>query len=169
MSRFSYAEVGATRDDVLPRGYNHLRYRTRIGDASAMAAAAEAVLTFAPQRAAGVRIEAEGPRAVEGMAVTSLLGLGPLRIAAPCLVVWVEDAPQRAGFAYGTVDGHPECGEESFVVAVAGDAVWFEMTAFSRPALWYTRLGGPVAVGFQHAYARVLSRALRRIVARTPR
>ncbi|GAA1396787.1 DUF1990 family protein [Catellatospora coxensis] len=166
MSRFSYAEVGATRDEVLPRGYNHLRYRTRIGDASVMAVAAEAVLTFAPQRAIGVRITADGPRAVEGLAVTSGLGIGPLRIAAPCEVVWAEDGPQRAGFAYGTLAGHPETGEEAFLVESAAGAVWFSVIAFSRPARWYTRAAGPVAVGFQHTYARLLGRALRRLVTR---
>lgn len=166
MSAFSYAEVGATRDDVLPRGYNHLRYRTRVGDAQVMAAAAEAVLTFAPQRAAGVRVDAAGPRAVEGLAVTSRLGVGPLRVAAPCLVVWVEDGERRAGFAYGTVAGHPERGEESFVVELDGDGVWFTMTAFSRPDRWYTKAGGPLVVGFQHAYARLLGRTLRRLLAR---
>ncbi|WP_144122745.1 DUF1990 family protein [Catellatospora sichuanensis] len=164
MTGFSYAEVGATRDDVLPRGYHHLRYRARIGDASAMAAATDAVLTFAPQRAAGVRIDAAGPRAVEGLAVTSGLGIGSLRIAAPCLVVWVEEGPRRAGFGYGTLAGHPECGEESFVVELVDGQVWFTMTAFSRPARWYTRAAGPLVVGFQHAYARMLGRALRRLV-----
>lgn len=160
---FSYAEVGATRDDTLPRGYNHLRYRTRIGDAAVMPAAAEAVLTFAPQRAVGVRITADGPRAVEGLAVTSGLGLGSLRIAAPCRVVWVEDGPQRAGFGYGTLAGHPESGEESFLVELVDGSVWYSVIAFSRPARWYTRAAGPIVIGFQHAYARLLGRALRRL------
>lgn len=166
MSRFSYAEVGATRDDDLPRGYNHLRYRTRLGDASVMRAAAEAVLTFAPQRAVGVRITADGSRAREGLTVTSGLGIGSLRIAAPCEVVWVEDGPDRAGFAYGTLAGHPESGEESFLVELADSAVWFSVIAFSRPARWYTKAAGPVAVAFQHTYARLLGRALRRLTAR---
>ncbi|WP_155371263.1 DUF1990 family protein [Catellatospora vulcania] len=161
---FSYAEVGATRDGDLPRGYHHLRYRTRIGDASVMAAAAEAVLTFAPQRAVGVRITADGPRAVEGLAVTSGLGAGSLRIPAPCLVVWVEDGPQRAGFAYGTLPGHPESGEEAFLVELINGSVWYSVIAFSRPARWYTRAAGPIVIAFQHAYARLLARALRRLV-----
>ncbi|GAB4059197.1 DUF1990 family protein [Catellatospora paridis] len=163
---FSYAEVGATRAGELPRGYHHLRYRTRIGDASVMAAAADAVLTFAPQRAVGVRITAAGPRAVEGLAVTSGLGVGSLRIAAPCLVVWVEDGPQRAGFGYGTLAGHPESGEEAFLVELVDGAVWYSVIAFSRPARWYTRAAGPIVVGFQHTYARLLGRALRRLAAR---
>ncbi|WP_166384754.1 DUF1990 family protein [Catellatospora methionotrophica] len=165
---FTYAEVGATRDAVLPSGYHHLRYRTRVGDAPIMAAAAEAVLTFAPQRAIGVRVTADGPRAVEGLLVTSGLGIASLRIPAPCRVVWVEDTPHRAGFAYGTLAGHPETGEEAFLVELADDGVWFSVIAFSRPARWYTRAAGPIVVAFQHTYARLLARALRRLVA-TPR
>lgn len=165
VSVFSYAEVGATRGGALPDGYNHLRYRTRIGGAEVMPAAAEAVLTFAPQRAVGVLIDTAGPRAVEGLVVTSRLGAGPLRVAAPCRVVWAEDTPARAGFAYGTLPGHPERGEEAFLVEQADGAVWFTVVAFSRPDRWYTKAGGPLVVGFQHAYVRLLGRALRRLAA----
>jgi uncharacterized protein (UPF0548 family) len=162
---YSYAEVGATRDGELPPGYQHLRYRTRIGDAAVLGAAAEAVLTFAPQRAVGVLVDAAGPRAAEGLVVTSRLGVGPLRIAAPCRVVWAEDTPTRAGFGYGTLPGHPVRGEESFVVDLRDGAVWFTMLSFSRPDRWFTRAGGPLVPGFQHAYARLLGRTLRRLVA----
>jgi uncharacterized protein (UPF0548 family) len=30
----------------------------------------------------------------------------------PCRVVYVVDEPRRAGFAYGTLPGHPEIGGE---------------------------------------------------------
>lgn len=166
MGLYSYAEVGATRQDSLPPSYRHLRYRSRIGDAAVFRAAAEAVLTFAPQRAAGVLIEAAGPRAVEGLIVTSRLGAGPLRIPAPCRVVWAEDTPTRAGFGYGTLPGHPVRGEEAFVVEVAEGAVWFSMRAFSRPDRWFTIAAGPLVPAFQHTYARLLAHTLRRLVAR---
>lgn len=82
----------------------------------------------------------------------------------PCRVVWTVEEPDRIGFAYGTLPGHPECGEESFVVSMdaAGD-VWFEVAAFSRLAAWYARLGRPVAALLQHLaierYLRVVARA----------
>ncbi|MDI1464631.1 DUF1990 domain-containing protein [Catellatospora sp. KI3] len=162
---FTYAEVGATRDAVLPSGYNHLRYRTELGGPETMAPAAEAVLTFAAQRAIGVRMDAAGPRAVPGLRVTSGLGFANLRIKAPCEVVWAEDTAERAGYAYGTLAGHPECGEESFLLELVDGRVWFSVTAFSRPARWYTRLGSYAVVAFQHLYARLLARALRRLTA----
>ncbi len=71
-------------------------------------------------------------------------GAGPLRITAPCLVTWTMDDPDHAGFAYGTVRGHPECGEEAFVLDRTAAGTWFTISAFSRPAAWYARLGAPV-------------------------
>ncbi len=166
MGPYTYPEVGATRQDSLPPGYRHLRHRARIGDAAVVRDAAEAVLSFAPQRAAGVLIEAAGPRAAEGLVVTSRLGAGPLRIPAPCRVVWTEDTPTRAGFGYGTLPGHPVRGEEAFLVEVTEDAVWFTMRAFSRPDRWFTTAAGPLVPAFQHTYARLLTHTLRKLVAR---
>ena len=61
-------------------------------------------------------------------------------------MVYVVDEPDRAGFAYGTLPGHPESGEELFAVELRTDgSVVATIYAFSRPARWYTRLGGPVA------------------------
>ena len=74
------------------------------------------------------------------------LGLRCCAIAAPCRIVGVIDEPNRWGFAYGTLPGHPEQGEESFHVRrTAGGEVSFEIVAFSRPAALLARLGSPVA------------------------
>jgi uncharacterized protein (UPF0548 family) len=60
--------------------------------------------------------------------------------------------------------GHPASGEEAFIVThEPHDRVWFTVTAYSRPAGLLMRLGGPFAVVFQHAYARLCGRALKRI------
>ncbi|GAA2753463.1 DUF1990 domain-containing protein [Kitasatospora cinereorecta] len=170
MTGFTYAEVGRTRaPEPLPDGYNHLRHRTLIGRGrSAFRAAGDAVLTFRMHRAVGVGIRSDAERALPGVRVDVALGAGPVRIVAPCQVVWSVDEPNRIGFAYGTLRGHPECGEESFVVELSdvGD-VWLTVTAFSRPAHWSTRLGGPLVPIFQHAYARRCGRVLRRLVRTT--
>ncbi len=162
---FSYAEVGATRGGALPAGYAHLRHRVRIGAGAAVfAAAGDAVLGWRMHRAVGVRPSADAPRAAPGVRVRVVLGVGPLALTAPCEVVWTEDGPDRAGFGYGTLAGHPECGEEGFLVELDGDgAVWFTVTAFSRPARWYTRAAGPLVPLFQRLYARRCGRVLRRL------
>lgn len=112
-----------------------------------------------------IRGDADTTGAVRpGSRVIVGIGFGPLRIEAPCEVVWTAYEPARIGFAYGTLTGHPECGEESFIVDMDPDGtVWFTVTAFSRPACWYTRLAGPVIPFLQLRYARWLGRHVRRL------
>lgn len=163
----NYPEVGATRQEELPAGYHHLRHRALIGQGrDVFEAAGAAVTTWRMHRAAGVRIQAGALRAEPGIAVECALGVGPLRLAAPCRVVWTVYEPQRIGFAYGTLTGHPECGEESFVVELLpDDSVRFTVTAFSRPGRWYTRLAGPLVPLCQGLYACHCGRTLRRLAA----
>lgn len=163
MDALSYPEVGATRTGALPAGYRHLRYRTALRPA-AFEAAGEAVLTWRMHRAAGTRITADAPRAAAGVAVTVGVGVGPVRLWAPCRVVWSVQDDRQAGFGYGTLPGHQARGEEAFVVHRDDDGrVWFTVTAFSVPARLPMRLAGPVGRLFQHAYARRCGAALRRL------
>lgn len=171
-STLSYPEIGAsTRPGAsLPAGYRHLHYRLLLGHGrDVLERAGTAVTTWQMHRAAGVRIRADAGRAAPGVAVECAVGAGPLRLVAPCEVVWSTYEPGRIGFAYGTRAGHPECGEESFLVEMGPDkAVWFTVTAFSRPARWYTRLAGPLVPLFQHLYARRCGLTLRHLVAVRP-
>ncbi|UNM12685.1 DUF1990 domain-containing protein [Streptomyces formicae] len=163
----NYTEVGATRLGPLPDGYHHLHHRTRIGRGRAVfEAAGAAVTTWRMHRATGARVRASAAHAEPGAFVEVSLGLGPVRFTAPCRVIWTEHERDRTGFAYGTRTGHPESGEECFVVELRDDgSVWFTVMAFSRPARWYTRLAGPLVPPLQRLYARMLGTTLRRITA----
>ncbi|MGW2769399.1 DUF1990 family protein [Streptomyces sp. NPDC001275] len=167
-AHFTYEEVGATREQGhCPPGFHPLHVRTRIGEGEEVfRRASEAVMTWEMHRALGVGIEANADRAAPGIDVTVTLA-GVVR--APCRVVWTEQEPRRAGWAYGTLPGHPECGEESFLVDRTGDGtVWLTVTAFSRPAKWYVRAAGPATRGLQHAYARRCGTTLRKLCAGIP-
>ncbi|MEU1485681.1 DUF1990 domain-containing protein [Streptomyces sp. NPDC005752] len=166
MSSLTYPEVGATLLGPLPDGYNHLHHRAAVGRGRAdFEAAGAAVTEWRMHRAAGAGVRASAVRAAAGVTVDVSAGIGPLRVTAPCAVVWTAYEKDRTGFAYGTRAGHPECGEESFVVELAEDGtVWFTVMAFSRPASWYARLAGPLVPLLQHWYARRLGRVLRRTV-----
>lgn len=68
----------------------------------------------------------------------------------PCRVVYVVDEPGLRGFAYGTLPGHPESGEERFLLRQTGDgSIDLTITAFSQPATALAKLGGPLTKGVQ--------------------
>jgi uncharacterized protein (UPF0548 family) len=79
----------------------------------------------------------------------------------PARVVYVIDEPLRKGFAYGTLPGHPETGEEAFIVEYRDDdSVWLTIRAFSRPASWVFWLGYPLVRLMQEIYTARYERAL---------
>ncbi len=84
---------------------------------------------------------------------------------APGRVAYLLDEPSRTGFAYGTLPGHPERGEEAFLVIRADGRLRFEVVAFSKPRDPLTRLGAPVARALQrrtiNGYLRAMETAIR--------
>ena len=141
----TYPEVGATQAE-LPPGYDHLRHCATVGrGATEFAAAATLLMTWEMHRRSGLRVESSSPRAAVGEVVRLGIRLGPATVLAPVRVVSVVDEPHRQGFSYGSLLGHPEQGEESFVLSMLDDeTVEFALAAFSRPALWWSRAGAPV-------------------------
>ncbi|MCD9880615.1 DUF1990 domain-containing protein [Streptomyces guryensis] len=162
---FTYDDVGGTRRrGFCPPGFRPLDVRTRIGEGEpCFRRAAEAVLTWEMHRELGLGIDASADRAAPEVDVTvTLAGV----IKAPCRIIYTVEEPRRAGWAYGTLTGHPECGEELFVVERTGDGtVWLTVAAFSKPAKWYARAGGPATRGLQSAYARRCGKVLRELCA----
>jgi uncharacterized protein (UPF0548 family) len=79
----------------------------------------------------------------------------------PVRVIYVINEPQRKGFAYGTLYGHPESGEESWLVEkTRDDAVWITVRAFSRPSNWFWWCGYPLLRIMQAYYTERYLRAL---------
>ncbi len=121
---------------------------------SDFAVARSRILSWQMHRSAGVRVETDGDVA-PGRTVKLSLGVGPLLIPAHCEVVAVVDEPQEAGFAYGTLSGHPERGEEAFLVQQRDDGIVVgSVAAFSRPAPWGASLLSPLAERAQRIVAR---------------
>lgn len=155
----TYPEVGATAAGQLPAGYGHLQLETQIGTGrQRFEQAADAVMRWGMQRGAGLRVRASSEVAEVATVVLVKMGFLP----APCRVVYVIDEPDIRGFAYGTLPGHPESGEERFVVRhdPTTSAVFAEVSAFSRPATWWSRAGGPLVSLAQRVIARRYLRAV---------
>jgi len=154
----TYAEAGQTAG-VLPPGYRHVRTSAVIGSGqAAFTAAATVLLTWQAHLRAGLRVSASSAAAEPGSVVLLGVGAGPIRLRVPCRVVYVTDEPGRRGFAYGTLPGHPESGEEAFIISRQDDGtVTFTITAFSRPATALAKIGGPLGCAIQdHITARYL-------------
>ena len=76
-----------------------------------------------------------------------------------CRVVYVVDESgpiTKFGFAYGTLPGHAESGEERFLIEwdQSDDSVWYDILAFSKPHHFLTRLGYPVVRWTQKRFGR---------------
>jgi uncharacterized protein (UPF0548 family) len=161
----TYPEQGATRDGELPAGYRHVHRRERLGTGQAtFLRAAEALFRWQMHRGAGLAVIAAPPRPEVGTVVVTRFGppvLGPI---APCRIVYVVDEARRRGYAYGTLPGHPESGEEAFIVEWGSDdGVYLIIRAFSRPATLLAKLGGPLETLVQKIVTDRYVRALRRL------
>ena len=156
----TYDEVGATSATTLPAGYHHVSgSRTVVG--RSFEEAAELLMTWEVPTRAGLRVSASAPRAALDEVVELRLGVGPVGLRIPCRVVAVVEEPDRVGFAYGTLPGHPESGEELFLLerGPAGEPV-LTIRAFSRPGTLLSRAGGPAARWFQRVMTRRYLRSL---------
>lgn len=158
---FTYPEPGASLSGRTPPGYLPIDAAAVVGAGSAQfSALAEGIRHWQVHRQSGLRVDAGGA-AADGVDVVLGAMTGPVAILVPCRVVTVLDAPRRKGFAYGTLRGHPESGEEAFIAELGeDDAVTFRVCGFSQPGTVATAVAAPVLrVMTRHALARYLRAA----------
>ncbi|WP_207838384.1 DUF1990 family protein [Williamsia soli] len=162
VAEYAYPEVGATATEP-PDGYHHLRRERVIGHGETLfRARGSDVLRWQIQLRSGFTVNASANVVVEGASALLGIGVGRVRLKAPVRIVYVVDEAHRQGFAYGTLPGHPESGEELFCVEHRpDDSVVLVIAAFSRPQTPLARVAGPLGrVGQQLITARYL-RSLR--------
>jgi uncharacterized protein (UPF0548 family) len=166
----SYQEVGATALSALPSGYRHDRHVVRLGfGPDCFDGAVAALRGWHVHARSGARIFPDGETLSTDQSVLVVVRAGLLTTVAPCRVVYVVDEPGRFGFAYGTLPGHPEQGEEAFVVSETEDgAIRFTITAFSRPKELLARLGGPVTRLVQKRATKAYLDAMKQLAAGEP-
>jgi uncharacterized protein (UPF0548 family) len=141
----TYREVGQTAGD-LPAGFHPLQMTRSLGTGrEVFAAATSRLMTWRMHEGSGLTVRASSVEVCPDGLVVLGIRLGPLKLVAPCRVVYVVDDDHRRGFAYGTLPGHPESGEEAFIVEIADDEeVTATIKAFSRPVSLLARAGGPL-------------------------
>ena len=163
----SYPEVGATGDDLLPAGYHLAEHSAVVGSGpAALERAAAAVFDWRAQRGAGLWIRATGPASTPGTVVVLTAGWPRFGYDIPCRVVWASTEGDERGFAYGTLPGHPESGEERFTVRLTPDGeVVYMIRVFFRLASPAARLAGPLSLVLQRAATARYVSAIRRATA----
>jgi uncharacterized protein (UPF0548 family) len=154
---FSYPAVGTTRDGgPTPAGYDRDRNRAQLGaGATTFTAARDAIRAWTMFPPPLAEVEPAGIPIAEGEIAAVIIRAFGLWFLNSARIVYVIDEPRRFGFAYGTLPGHAERGEERFLVEwLADDTVWYDLDAFSRPRYWLARLGYPFARRLQRRFVR---------------
>jgi uncharacterized protein (UPF0548 family) len=173
---YSYVGVGATADEsAIPSGYVVDRMQVALGSGESIFAATKQGLAAWAQFDLGW-CEAwprETPiRSGEVVAVVAR-AMGLWWVNATRIAYVVDEGTGKAGdetvkfgFAYGTLPGHVEMGEELFLVEWdrATDAVAYSILAFSRPRHPLARLGRPLVRRLQRRFREDSATAMLRWV-----
>jgi uncharacterized protein (UPF0548 family) len=107
----TYRHVGSTMDPAVA-----CYSRTVELGRDTLEATVEGRRTWACHRGIGATVHPEEAPIALGTTVLVVLRGGPIRLLVPTRIVAVVDEPDRFGFAYGTLPGHPERGEEAFLI-----------------------------------------------------
>ena len=171
---YPYDVIGATREQT-PPGYDPLHYRVCLGSGQAVFEAAQAALLAWRQFPSGLAEIYPANAALQAgtTVVVVLRALGLWKLASCRIVYTLDDCHgdesggiQQFGFAYGTLPGHVEQGEERFAVQWNrnDNTVWYDLKSFSRPATLLVWLGMPLARYFQNRFAIQSARAMLKAV-----
>src|SRR5262245_41515322 len=167
---FNYAEVGQSLGPT-PAGYSANHGRVGLGYGEAIFnKAVEALRSWKMFDLGWVSLCRTGDEIEVGTTVAALarhFGFWSLHPARIVFLVDDDDARmRRSGFAYGTLQGHGESGEEAFIIERlhADDSVWYDLRSFSRPGRPLTTLGYPVARMLQRRFARESVRMMLKVV-----
>ncbi len=172
---FTYREVGATRRGRAgaPRGYPVNHYRVQLGTgAFVYARAVNALQSWTMYALCWTRLFPAGAPVGEGVAVCVLarhFGVWSLNANRIIYVIEERGRVERYGFAFGTLPGHSEQGEERFTIERrANDTVWYELLAFAKPKHVLARVGYLLTRSVQKRFARDSGEVMRAAVAETP-
>ncbi|HEX2475720.1 MAG TPA: DUF1990 domain-containing protein [Lacipirellulaceae bacterium] len=167
---FTYADVGATAA-APPESYTIDRTRIALGEGETVFRSGRRGLERWEQFRLGW-LEVWPPetpiRAGETVVVAAhVFGLWSLNAAR--IVYAIDESSNsisRFGFAYGTLPGHVETGEERFLVEwdKSDNRVWYDILAFSRPRHLLARLGNFQVRRMQRHFAQESAAAMLRAV-----
>ena len=146
-----YDHVGSTLGAAPPGVGTH---RASCIVAGELSDAVATLARWAPHGGIGARIVPDGPPEL-GATVCVVIPFGPVELCVPDRIVLVVDDGHEVGFAYGTLPGHPERGEELFhAEELDGGRLRLSVVVHAVPASVLARLAAPVTRLLQRAAAR---------------
>lgn len=143
----------------LPRGYgwHNFRATAHIGHGEeTFNAAVDKLFSGRVHRAAHITLHGNIEK---GGTVT--VKLGPIQ--GDCQIIDIIRTSTEAGFCYGTLPGHPERGEEAFLITfnpISGE-VTGSVAAFSQEEWWPVRIARPLSRLIQHWATQRYAKGLR--------
>jgi uncharacterized protein (UPF0548 family) len=163
----TYGHPGSTLHDPARPGAN-LR-SVALDTGGDLDAATATLRRWATHAGIGAYAYPPGVEPADGETVLIVVPFGPVEMVVPNRIVTVVDEADRFGYAYGTLPGHQESGEEAFVAQrTAPDRLRLEVRIDARPATLLTRIGGPIAARVQHVAARRYLQAWAAAIAAEP-
>lgn len=156
---FSYAEIGASKNSI-PPGYPINHHRIGLGSgAQTFARAKQAIERWTMYQLDWTRLYPAKIPIKIGESVCVVVNHGFSWSLNPCRIVYVIEESgaeiEKYGFAFGTLPGHSETGEERFTVEWnrADDSVAYELLSFARARHIFARIGFPFVKIFQRKFA----------------
>ncbi|KAA9089195.1 DUF1990 family protein [Microbacterium radiodurans] len=150
--------------NAAPGGFRRFERTVRVGTGDAAWRRARGdLLAWRVKTRSGFRVVPDDVPAAVGGRHWLEAGVGRFLLREPVAVVAVVDEPDRVGYVYLALPGHPLEGEETFLLTRRGDEVLFTLRSRSRPApsrFW--RLAYPAVRVVQVVVRRRYLRALRR-------
>jgi uncharacterized protein (UPF0548 family) len=166
----TYDAVGTTLASgaaAVPAGYRGYEKTVNVGDGLARwEFASTAVLLWGVKTRSGFTVVADRPSEHDPQVILNqrywlTARVGPFHVREPIQVVAVIDEPDRKGFAYGTLSGHPVSGEEAFIVnRNPDDSVSLTIRSLTQHTTGAWRAVGPAVAFAQRCYRRRYLRAL---------
>lgn len=122
--------------------------------------AARDILCWKVKTSSGFRVSSSAT-VQAGDRIEVYAGVLGIRFVEPVEVLEVIKTPERVGFSYGTLPGHPVTGEEAFIIERFGEQVKLTIRSLTSPAPqqpW--RLLFPLLLVFQKVVRRRYLRSL---------
>jgi uncharacterized protein (UPF0548 family) len=163
---FSYEEVGCSQN-AIPLGYPINHHRIQLGyRADVFDRAKNAIQNWTMYQLDWTRLYPPNAPIAAQEVVCVVANHHVCWSLNPCRIVYVLEGEagtiRRYGFAFGTLPGHSEEGEERFTVEwrQEDDSVWYELLSFARPHHFLAKIGTLFVEPLKQRFAAQSQRAM---------